>query len=69
MLDVCCDPTLYYEYRTMSIHGNLCYGGLLRGTRCMRKLRRSMRWLWHGVGGQSTLRVTGRDLAQTERTH
>ena len=43
----------------MSIHGNLCYGGLLRGsavpakfsclTRCMRKRRRSTRWLCYGL--------------------
>ena len=43
----------------MSIHGNLCYGGLLRGsvvpakfsclTRCMWKRRRSTRWLWCGL--------------------
>ena len=45
MLDVCCDPTLYDEYIAMvetgnecqltvymSLHGNLCYGDLLRGS-------------------------------------
>ena len=42
--DVCCDPTLCHEYIAMvkagnecqltayvSLHGNLCFGGLLRG--------------------------------------
>ena len=43
----------------MSIHGNLCYSGLLRGsvvpakcsclTRCIRKRRRSTRWLCYGL--------------------
>ena len=45
MLDVCCDPTFYDEYSAMvkagnecqltvymSLHGNICYGGLLRGS-------------------------------------
>ena len=48
------------------IHGNLCYGGLLRGsqvsclTRCMRKLRRSTRWLWYGLVDRA--RCVSRDV-------
>ena len=54
----------------MSIHGNLCYGGLLRGsvvpakfsclTRCMWKRRRSTRWLWYGLVDRA--RFVSRDV-------
>ena len=54
----------------MSIHGNLCYDGLLRGsvvpakfsclTRCMRKRRRSTRWLWYGLVDRA--RCVSRDV-------
>ena len=54
----------------MSIQGNLCYGGLLRGsvvpakfsflTRCMRKRRRSTRWLWCGLVDRA--RCVSRDV-------
>ena len=52
-----CQLTAY-----MSLHGNLCYGGLLRGcvvqpsfslrrlTRCLRNMRHPTRWLWYGRG-------------------
>ena len=51
-----------------SIHGNFCYGGLLRGSvvpakflaRCMRKLRRSTRWLWYGLVDRA--RCVSRDV-------
>ena len=53
-----------------SIHGNFCYGGLLRGsvvpakisclTRCMRKRRRSTRWLCYGLVDRA--RCVSRDV-------
>ena len=58
MLDVFCDPTFVLWVQSNGQHrGNVCYGGLLRGsvvpakfscaTRCVRKRRRSTRWLWY----------------------
>ena len=90
MIHVCCDPTLYDEYIAMvkagnecqltvymSLHGDLCHGGLLRGSVVPSKfLLESLNTLpvehetsnaliavWSGE--RSTLRITER--AQTER--
>ena len=53
-----------------SIHGNFCNGGLSRGdvvpalfsclTRCMRKRKRSTRWLWYGLVDRA--RCVSRDV-------
>ena len=34
---------------------------------CLRKMRRSTRWLLNGVGAQSTMRIKRPDTAQSER--
>ena len=88
MLDVCCDPTLYDEYIAMvkagnecqltyymSPHGNLCYGGLLRGSvvpantlPVEHETSNAFVVVWPGERStRSTTRITGRDIAQTER--
>ena len=64
----------------MSLQGNLCNSGpvcaevlfqpsfsLCRITRCLRNMRHPTRWFVVWSGERSTLRITERDTAQTER--